>query len=68
VSTAPYLPTAASFLIAFGVCSVLTMAAASALWGRTLGTGAERVLRGLAGLVGVGAGVLLLAEVAGLVR
>jgi hypothetical protein len=67
VSTAPDLPTAASFLTAFGVCSILTMAAASTLWGRTLGTGAERVLRGVAGALGVAVGVLLLAEVAGVV-
>lgn len=67
VSTAPDLPTAASFLTAFGGCSVLTMAAVSALWGRTLGTGAERILRGVAGVLGVAVGALLLAEVAGLV-
>jgi len=67
VSTAPDLPTATSFLTAFGVCSVLTMAAVSALWGRTLGTGAERVLRAIAGGLGVGVGCLLLAEVAGVV-
>jgi hypothetical protein len=67
VSTAPDLPTAASFLTAFGVCSILTMAAASALWGRTLGTSAERALRGVAGALGIAVGVLLLAEVAGVV-
>jgi len=67
VSTAPDLPTAAAFLTAFGLCSVLTMATVSALWGRTLGTGAERALRGAAGLLGVAVGALLLAEVAGLV-
>jgi hypothetical protein len=67
VSTAPDLPTAASFLTAFGACSILTMAAVSVLWGRTLGTGAERALRGVAGALGVAVGVLLLAEVAGVV-
>lgn len=67
VSTAPDLPTAASFLTAFGACSILTMAAVSALWGRTLGTGAERAVRGVAGALGVAVGVLLLAEVAGVV-
>lgn len=67
VSTAPDVPTAASFLLAFGACSVLTMATVSALWGRTLGTGAERALRGAAGALGIAVGCLLLAEVAGLV-
>jgi cytochrome c biogenesis protein CcdA len=67
VAAAPDLSTGASFLGAFGVGSVLTMAAASAVWGRTLDTGARRTLRGLAGVVGVAVGCLLLAEVAGLV-
>jgi len=67
VSTAPDLPTATAFLAAFGVCSVLTMAAVSALWGRTLGTGAERVCRGGAGVLSVAVGALLLVEWAGLV-
>jgi hypothetical protein len=64
VSTAPDLPTAASFLTAFGLCSVLTMAAASALWGWTLSTrfGFDRALRGAAGIVGVAAGLLLLEQ------
>jgi hypothetical protein len=65
VSTAPDLPTAAAFLAAFGVCSVLTMAAVSALWGRTLDTGVERALRGAAGVLGVGVGLLLLVEQVG---
>jgi len=67
VSTAPDFPTAAAFLAAFGVCSILTMTAVSTLWGRTLGTGLERALRGFAGALGIGVGCLLLAEVAGLV-
>lgn len=69
VSTAPGLPTAASFLTAFGLCSVLTMAAVSAVWGRTLSTGfgVDRALRGAAGVVGVAAGVLLLIEQVGVV-
>ena len=67
VSTAPDIPTAATFLAAFGVCSVLTMATVSAVWGRTLGTGLERALRGFAGVLGVGVGCLLLVEWAGLV-
>ncbi|WP_251341719.1 high-affinity nickel-transporter protein [Haloplanus halophilus] len=67
VSTAPDLPTATSFLAAFAVGSVLTMAAVSALWGRALGTGVERALRAFAGVLGVGVGLLLIAEVAGVV-
>jgi hypothetical protein len=67
VAAAPDLPTGVAFLGAFGVGSVATMAAVSAVWGRTLGAGARRTLRGLAGVVGVGVGCLLLAGVAGLV-
>jgi hypothetical protein len=67
VAAAPDLPTGVAFLAAFGVGSVLTMAAASAVWGRTLGAGARRTLRALAGVVGVAVGCLLLAEVAGFV-
>lgn len=66
VSTAPDLPTATAFLGAFAVGSVLTMAAVSALWGRALGAGFERALRGAAGVLGVGVGLLLLVEQAGL--
>ncbi|MFC7172761.1 high-affinity nickel-transporter protein [Haloplanus litoreus] len=66
VSTAPDLPTATSFLGAFAVGSVLTMAAVSALWGRALGAGFERALRASAGLLGVGVGLRLLVEQAGL--
>jgi cytochrome c biogenesis protein CcdA len=66
VAAAPDLPTAGSFLGAFALGSVLTMAAVSAVWGRTLDAGARRILRALAGVVGVAVGCLLLAEVAGL--
>lgn len=62
VSTAPTVETALSFLAAFSLLSVVTMAAVSALWGRTLGTGLATHLRGLAGLLGVCVGVLLLSE------
>ncbi|MFB6101039.1 MAG: high-affinity nickel-transporter protein [Haloplanus sp.] len=67
VSAAPDLPTATSFLGAFAGCSTLTMAAVSALWDRTLATGGRRSLRGVAGAVGVGVGLLLLVESAGVV-
>jgi hypothetical protein len=65
VTTAPDLANAASFLIAFAGCSILTMAAVSALWGRSLVAGVEWHLRGLAGVVGVVVGLSLLAETAG---
>jgi hypothetical protein len=67
VSTAPDLPTAASFLAAFGLASVLTMATVSALWRRTLDTSIERALRTFAGVLGVGVGLLLVVEWVGLV-
>jgi hypothetical protein len=67
VSTAPGLPTATAFLAAFGLASVLTMAAVSALWGRTLDTGIERALRTFAGVLGVGVGLLLVVEWLGFV-
>ncbi|GAB3325146.1 high-affinity nickel-transporter protein [Haloplanus salinarum] len=67
VSTTPDLPTAASFLGAFGLASVLTMAAVAAVWGRTLDTGMERALRAFAGALGVVVGLLLVVEWAGLV-
>mgnify|MGYP000168040253 CR=1 FL=1 len=67
VSTAPDLPTAASFLGAFGLASVLTMAAVAAVWGRTLDTWMERALRAFAGVLGVVVGLLLVVEWAGLV-
>jgi hypothetical protein len=66
VAAAPDLSTGVSFLGAFGAGSVLTMAAVSAVWERTLDTGARRTLRGVAGVAGVGVGCLLLVEVAGL--
>jgi len=64
VSTAPNLPTATSFLGAFAVGSILTMAAVSAVWGQTMGWH-RRALRTVAGLGGVGVGVMLLVESAG---
>jgi high-affinity nickel permease len=65
VAAAPDVPTAGGFLLAFGCCSVLTMAVVSSAWGRALAAGVgERLLRAVAGLVGVGVGALLLVEVA----
>jgi hypothetical protein len=65
VATAPSVDNALAFLGGFSVCSVATMAAVSALWGRALDTRARRLLVTVAGVVGLGVGLALLAEVAG---
>lgn len=67
VSSAPSVGAAVSFLAAFSLLSVLTMGAVSAFWGRTLGTQFTTYLEAVAGLVGVGVGLLLLVEQAGAV-
>ena len=59
VSAAPTFDAAVAFLASFSLLSVLTMAAVSALWGRTLGTGLANYLKGGAGVVGVAVGVRL---------
>ncbi|MFC4358876.1 high-affinity nickel-transporter protein [Halobium salinum] len=66
VSSAPTVGAAASFLAAFALLSVATMAAVSALWGRTLGTRVATLLEAAAGVVGVLVGLLLLVEQAGI--
>ncbi|MEF8775022.1 MAG: hypothetical protein V5A43_00775 [Haloarculaceae archaeon] len=63
-STASTLPVALSFLAAFAVLSIPTMAAVSSLWGQTLGTGVARPLQAAAGGAGILVGVVLIAEVA----
>ena len=55
--------TALAFLLAFGVLTTLTMTAVATLWGRTLGTGLTRVLKGLGGTLGATIGAGLIAEV-----
>lgn len=65
VATAPTLDAALAFLLAFSLCSTLTMAAVALAWGRALGTGLTDVLRAVAAFVGIGAGLLLLAQTAG---
>ena len=65
VASSPSVGAALGFLGAFSVLTVVTMTAVSLVWGRTLDTGLDRPLRAVAGLVGVGVGILLLAEVAG---
>lgn len=62
VSTAPTTPTALTFLLSFSLLSILTMAVVSAVWSRTLDTSAARYLKGVAGLVGVGVGLVLISE------
>lgn len=62
VSTAPTAPTAVTFLVSFSVLSILTMAAVSAVWSRTLDTAVARYLKAVAGLVGIGVGLLLIFE------
>lgn len=62
-STASSPSTALGFLAGFVLLSVLTMAGATALWGRSLGAGRARPLQAVAGGVGVVVGIALLAEV-----
>jgi hypothetical protein len=64
VSSAPTVGAAVSFLAAFAALSVVTMAAVSYAWGRSLGTPLATVLRAAAGVVGVVVGLLLLVEAA----
>lgn len=65
VATAPSFDNAVAFLGGFSVLSVLTMGAVSAVWARALETRGHELLTVVAGVVGVAAGLLLLAEVAG---
>jgi len=62
VSTAPSIGAAVSFLIAFSTLSIVTMAGVSYVWGRTLDTPITEYLKGIAGLLGIGIGLLLLVE------
>lgn len=61
VSSAPSLGSAVAFLVAFSLLSIVTMAAVSSVWGRTLQTRWTRYLKATAGVVGVVAGLLLVA-------
>ena len=65
VAASPSVGAALGFLVAFSALSVVTMAAVSVAWGRTLDTGLHRPLRTVAGLVGIAVGLVLLAEVVG---
>lgn len=62
VSTAPTVTSALSFLATFSLLSLLTMAVISLVWGRTLDTSFTTYLQGFAGFLGIGIGVLLVAE------
>lgn len=66
VSTAPTVQTALSFLGGFSALSIVTMAAVSTLWGRLIGTRFTKHLKGLAGIIGIAVGVLLLGGQLGL--
>jgi hypothetical protein len=62
VSTAPAFDAALAFLSAFGLLSILTMGAASTLWTHALARGVRRYLETGAAVLGIGVGLLLLAE------
>jgi hypothetical protein len=66
VSTAPTMATALWFLAGFSLLSIATMATVSFLWGQTVGTRFTAYLKGLAGVVGIGVGLVLLAGQVGL--
>ena len=62
VSTAPSVHSAVAFLAAFSVLSILTMGGVSYLWGRSLERGFADALEALAGVMGIGVGLLLIAD------
>lgn len=62
VSTAPTVSAAVSFLVTFSLLSIFTMAGLSYIWGQTLDTPVTVYLKGFAGLMGIGIGVMLLVE------
>ncbi|WP_332898232.1 hypothetical protein [Haladaptatus sp. CMSO5] len=59
VSSAPTVKTALTFLGAFSVLTVVTMAAVSFLWGRTLDTQFSTYLKATAGIFGIVIGAQL---------
>jgi hypothetical protein len=62
VSAAPGMGQAVAFLAAFSLLTIGTMAAVSALWGRSMKLGGTRALRAVAGFVGIVVGGLLVVE------
>ncbi|KAB1188174.1 MULTISPECIES: sulfite exporter TauE/SafE family protein [Haloferax] len=65
VSAAPGMGQAVAFLTAFSLLTVATMATVSTLWGRSMDIGGTRLLRAVAGVVGIVVGGLLLVEQVG---
>lgn len=65
VSTAPTVTSAVTFLAAFSLLSIVTMALVTFVWGKTLDTSFATYLKGVAGLFGIAIGLLLLIEQAG---
>jgi hypothetical protein len=51
------------FLLTFGLLTTVTMTLVAAVWGRALGTGLTRVLKGVGGVLGGAIGAALAAEV-----
>lgn len=67
VATVPTVASSLSFLGAFTLVTVLTMAVLSRLWGSVLTTRARRTLKRFAGVASVVVGVnLILAETVGI--
>ena len=64
-SAAPTPESAVSFLGTFSLLSVATMAAAAAVWGRTLGTSLETYLKAASGVLSAVVGAVLLGEQVG---
>ncbi|WP_049898452.1 sulfite exporter TauE/SafE family protein [Halococcus agarilyticus] len=62
VSTAPATDTGLAFLGAFSLLSILTMGGVSMLWNHALARGFRRYLETGAAVLGIGVGLLLLAE------
>lgn len=62
-ATAPSFDAALAFLFSFGLLTTVTMTLVATVWGRTIGTGLTRVLKGVGGTLGAAIGVVLIAEV-----
>ncbi|MEF8786283.1 MAG: hypothetical protein V5A45_10155 [Haloarculaceae archaeon] len=62
-TTTASVDAAVVFLLAFGLLTTATMTLVAAVWGRTLGTGLTRVLKGIGGVLGTAIGAALVTEV-----
>ncbi|WP_410767159.1 high-affinity nickel-transporter protein [Haloferax sp. DFSO60] len=67
VSAAPAMGQAIAFLGAFALLTIATMATVSLLWDRSMEVGGTRVLRAVAGVVGIAVGGMLVVEQVGVV-